>query len=60
MSQQFRTDSQKMLGRLRAVMAQDAAGQARLDQITRLIAEEMRTGVCSSQLCTNREKTVCC
>ena len=39
-----------MLGRLRAVMAEDAAGQARLDQITRLIAEEMQTEVCSIYL----------
>ncbi len=50
MTQTFKTDSRKMLGRLRAAMAEDAAGQARLDQITDLIAEEMRTEVCSIYL----------
>ena len=50
MSHDFQTDSRKMLKRLRAVMAQDAAGQARLNQITALIAEEMQAEVCSIYL----------
>ena len=45
-----KTDTRQMLGRLRAVMAEDGAGQDRLDQITRLIAEEMHTEVCSIYL----------
>src|SRR6056297_269404 len=49
-SDQIQTDSRQMLGRLRAVMAEDAAGQQRLDRITLLIAEEMRTEVCSIYL----------
>ncbi|MGK7754302.1 MULTISPECIES: phosphoenolpyruvate--protein phosphotransferase [unclassified Roseovarius] len=47
---QIETDSRQMLSRLRALMAEDAAGQARLDAITTLIAEEMRTEVCSIYL----------
>ena len=39
--QEHQTDSRQMLGRLRSVMAEDAAGQTRLDRITRLIAEEV-------------------
>ncbi|WP_372609720.1 phosphoenolpyruvate--protein phosphotransferase [Aquicoccus sp.] len=44
------TDSRQMLGRLRGVMAEDSAGQARLDKITGLIAEEMHCEVCSVYL----------
>ncbi|QGX97508.1 phosphoenolpyruvate--protein phosphotransferase [Roseovarius faecimaris] len=44
------TDSRKLLGRLREVMAEDAGGQTRLDQITQLIAQEMHTDVCSIYL----------
>lgn len=50
MTETFRTDSRKMLGRLRAVLAEDSAGQTRLDQITRLIAAEMQCEVCSIYL----------
>jgi phosphotransferase system enzyme I (PtsP) len=39
-----------MLGRLRAIMAEEGGGQTRLDRITRLIAEEMRAEVCSIYL----------
>ena len=31
MSEHFKTDSRQMLGRLRAIMAEDAGGQTRLD-----------------------------
>ncbi len=60
MSDDFQTDSRQMLGRLRAVMAEDAAGQARLDQITHLIAEEMRIEVCSIYLFRDEETLELC
>ena len=60
MSDEFQTDSRQMLGRLRAIMAEDAAGQARLDQITRLIAEEMRIEVCSIYLFRDEETLELC
>ncbi|SEK50026.1 phosphoenolpyruvate--protein phosphotransferase [Roseovarius nanhaiticus] len=60
MSHDFQTDSRQMLGRLRAVMAEDAAGQARLDQITHLIAEEMRIEVCSIYLFRDEETLELC
>ncbi len=60
MSDEFQTDSRQMLGRLRAVMAEDAAGQARLDQITHLIAEEMRIEVCSIYLFRDEETLELC
>ena len=44
------TDSRKLLGRLRDVMAEESGGQTRLDSITTLIAEEMATDVCSVYL----------
>jgi phosphotransferase system enzyme I (PtsP) len=60
MSDEFQTDSRQMLGRLRGVMAEDAAGQARLDQITHLIAEEMRIEVCSIYLFRDEETLELC
>ncbi|QIE47449.1 phosphoenolpyruvate--protein phosphotransferase [Pseudohalocynthiibacter aestuariivivens] len=60
MSESFQTDSRQMLGRLRAVMAEDAAGQTRLDQITRLIAEEMRIEVCSIYLFRDEDTLELC
>ncbi|EAQ02886.1 phosphoenolpyruvate-protein phosphotransferase [Pseudooceanicola batsensis HTCC2597] len=50
MSDDFQTDSQQMLARLRVAMAEEAAGQERLDKITHLIADSMRTEVCSVYL----------
>ena len=50
MAERRETESRRLLGRLRAVMAEDAAGQARLDRITQLIAEELRCDVCSVYL----------
>ena len=44
------SDSRKLLGRLRDTMAEDSAGQARLDKITHLIADSMGTEVCSIYL----------
>src|SRR6056297_1294117 len=60
MTEDFQTDSRQMLGRLRGVMAEDAAGQARLDQITRLIAEEMHCEVCSIYLFRDEETLELC
>ncbi|MCF6234384.1 MAG: phosphoenolpyruvate--protein phosphotransferase [Rhodobacteraceae bacterium] len=44
------SESRKLLGRLREAMASDAEGQARLDRITQLIGDSMRTEVCSVYL----------
>jgi phosphotransferase system enzyme I (PtsP) len=57
---QIETDSRQMLSRLRALMAEDAAGQARLDAITTLIAEEMRTEVCSIYLFRDEQTLELC
>lgn len=44
------SDSRKLLGRLRDTLADNRAGQARLDWITHLIADSMHTEVCSIYL----------
>jgi len=54
------TESRRLLGRLRAVMAEDAAGQARLDRITQLIAEELHCDVCSIYLFRDGETLELC
>ena len=54
------TDSRKLLGRLRDVMADDAAGQQRLDKITQLIADEMHVEVCSVYLFRDEETLELC
>lgn len=41
MAERFETESRKLLGRLRDVMASGEAGQARLDKIVGLIASSM-------------------
>ncbi len=50
MAQRSESESRKLLGRLRDTMAEDSAGQARLDKITHLIADSMETEVCSIYL----------
>ncbi|WP_338550623.1 phosphoenolpyruvate--protein phosphotransferase [Roseovarius phycicola] len=60
MASNFQTDTRQMLGRLRGVMSEDAAGQARLDRITQLIAEEMRTEVCSIYLFRDEDTLELC
>ena len=50
MPDRFETQSRKLLGRLRDIMASGDAGQARLDEIVRLIASSMRAEVCSIYL----------
>ena len=50
MTQLSESESRKLLGRLRDTMAEYSAGQARLDNITHLIADSMGTEVCSIYL----------
>ncbi|SFK51293.1 phosphoenolpyruvate--protein phosphotransferase [Shimia haliotis] len=50
MAQDTQTESRKLLQRLRDALAEDSAGQARLDKITHLIATSMGTEVCSIYL----------
>jgi phosphotransferase system enzyme I (PtsP) len=54
------SESRKLLGRLREAMAEDSAGQARLDKITRLIANSMGTEVCSIYLFRDEETLELC
>ena len=50
MSEKIETESRKLLGRLRRALAEDSAGQERLDRIVELIATSMQTEVCSIYL----------
>ncbi|WP_270729274.1 phosphoenolpyruvate--protein phosphotransferase [Shimia sp. Alg240-R146] len=50
MAQDTQTESRKLLQRLRDALAEDSAGQERLDKITHLIATSMGTEVCSIYL----------
>ena len=50
MADRIESESRKLLGRLRDTLAEDSAGQARLDRIVRLIASSMQTEVCSVYL----------
>ncbi|MGP6086468.1 phosphoenolpyruvate--protein phosphotransferase [Antarctobacter jejuensis] len=54
------SESRKLLGRLRDTMAEDAAGQARLDKITHLTADSMGTEVCSIYLFRDAETLELC
>jgi phosphotransferase system, enzyme I, PtsP len=49
------SDSRKLLGRLKATLAMDSAGQERLDRITTIIAESMGLEVCSIYLFRDAE-----
>jgi len=60
MSERTETESRKLLGRLRDAMASDVAGQARLDKITHLVADSMRTEVCSIYLFRDDETLELC
>jgi len=60
MAQGRETDSRKLLGRLREVMADDAGGQTRLDQITQLIAGELHSDVCSIYLFRDEDTLELC
>ena len=50
MADRFESESRKLLGRLQQALAEDSAGQARLDRIVQLIASSMQTEVCSIYL----------
>ncbi|MDC1397120.1 phosphoenolpyruvate--protein phosphotransferase [Octadecabacter sp.] len=60
MPDRFETQSRKLLGRLRDIMASGDAGQARLDEIVRLIASSMRADVCSIYLFRDVETLELC
>ncbi len=60
MNQQTESESRKLLRRLRDSLAEDTAGQARLDHITEIIAEEIRTDVCSVYLFRDVETLELC
>ena len=50
MAETAQSESRKLLGRLRDTMADDRAGQTRLNEITRIIADSMNCEVCSIYL----------
>ncbi|MGJ8586065.1 MAG: phosphoenolpyruvate--protein phosphotransferase [Marinosulfonomonas sp.] len=60
MSEGTESESRKLLGRLRDTLADDSAGQTRLDRITNLIADSMRTEVCSIYLFRDTETLELC
>lgn len=60
MPQRRDQESRKLLGRLRDAMAEESAGQERLDKITSLIATSMQTEVCSIYLFRDAETLELC
>ena len=60
MPERTQTDSQQLLRRLRDTMAEEQKGQARLNKITHLIADSMRTEVCSIYLFRDAETLELC
>lgn len=60
MAERTHSESRKLLGRLRDALAEDSAGQARLDKITHLIATSMGTDVCSIYLFRDSETLELC
>jgi phosphotransferase system enzyme I (PtsP) len=54
------SESRKLLKRLRDTMAEEAAGQARLDKITHLTADSMGTEVCSVYLFRDEDTLELC
>jgi len=60
MAESFETESRKLLGRLRDLMAGDDPGQARLDKITQLAASSMGCEVCSIYLFRDAETLELC
>ncbi|WP_108886848.1 phosphoenolpyruvate--protein phosphotransferase [Pseudoprimorskyibacter insulae] len=60
MTESLESESRKLLGRLRDTMAENAAGQARLDKITHLTADSMGTEVCSIYLFRDDETLELC
>jgi len=60
MPERTETESRKLLGRLRAALAENVAGQARLNKIVSLIASSMQTEVCSIYLFRDHETLELC
>ena len=60
MSEQTESESRKLLQRLKGTLAEDTAGQARLNSIVGLIASSMRTEVCSIYLFRDPETLELC
>ncbi|MEP3346930.1 MAG: phosphoenolpyruvate--protein phosphotransferase [Litoreibacter sp.] len=54
------SESRKLLGRLRDTLAEEGAGQERLDRITTIIADSMGTDVCSIYLFRDAETLELC
>ncbi len=54
------SESRKLLGRLRDTLAEDTAGQERLDHITHLIADSMQAEVCSIYLFRDEQTLELC
>ncbi|WP_417719757.1 phosphoenolpyruvate--protein phosphotransferase [Salipiger sp.] len=60
MAETTESESRKLLGRLRDTMAEQAAGQARLDKITHLTADSMMSEVCSIYLFRDEDTLELC
>lgn len=60
MTNRHESESRKLLGRLRDTLAEDGAGQERLNRITHLIADSMQTEVCSIYLFRDSETLELC
>ena len=60
MAERFETESRKLLGRLRDLMAGDDPGQARLDKITQLVAGSTGSEVCSIYLFRDEDTLELC
>ena len=60
MPEQTESESRKLLRRLRAAMAEDNAGQTRLNDITSITADSMGTEVCSIYLFRDEETLELC
>ncbi|SEV90673.1 phosphotransferase system, enzyme I, PtsP [Cognatiyoonia koreensis] len=60
MPQSVESESRKLLGRLRKALAEDGAGQERLDRIVELIASSLATEVCSIYLFRDTETLELC
>jgi len=60
MLERSESESRKLLRRLRDTLAEDSAGQERLDHITHLIADSMQTEVCSIYLFRDNDTLELC
>ncbi len=60
MAEQTESESRKLLRRLRDTLAEDSAGQTRLDRITHLIADSTQSEVCSIYLFRDEDTLELC